>query len=146
MIEVRRATLEDIINSAVLAKEVYKGEGDLVPGMLNNLRGGECHAFIGSDGSLFGVVGGVIIWPGVADIGAILTDNTVREPIGFVRRMRQYISEMMEKHNLHRVQMAVKADYATGHKWAAAIGFKAEGVLKSYSESKEDYVMYGRVK
>lgn len=146
MVNSRKATLDDILQASINALPAYKGEGDLVPGMLNNIQRGECHAFVSSSGLLFGVAGGVRIWRGVADIGAILTSNIYDEPIAFTRCMRRYIEQMMKKHDLHRVQMAVKADYEAGHKFAEAIGFKPEGVLKKYSESREDYVMYGRVK
>jgi RimJ/RimL family protein N-acetyltransferase len=40
---------------------------------------------------------------------------------------------------LHRVQITVKTLDARAIKWAKALGFQSEGILKEYSADKEDY-------
>ena len=127
--KVRKAGIRDIVLADSLRLDVYKGETNLVPGFINFMQSGECHALTTESGDLVGVVGGIVLWDGVADIAAIFTEAVHLEPISLIRTTRAYIGEMMEKWKLHRVQMAVKWDYDAGHRWAKAIGFEFEGVL-----------------
>lgn len=145
MIRVRKATFEDIFSASEDALEVFSGEKGVVDGAINCLSNGRLYTLLSSDGVLLGVIGGVIVWPGVASLGSIFTRAIYDHRIGMVRTTRRVIEAVMEEYSLHRMEMAVKKDYPTGHRWAEALGFQAEGILRKYNSSKEDYVMYGRV-
>lgn len=145
MIEVRRATIEDIHESQKNALDVFKHEGGLLDGTLNCIENGRLYCLVSPDGNTLGVIGGVVIWPGVASLGAILTRDINLYPVAVARTTNRIIEAVMSDLHLHRVEFAVKKDYPVGHRWAKALGFQAEGVLRQYSSDKTDYVMYGRL-
>lgn len=144
MIDKRPSTLEDIYAATKDQLEVYAGDSDLVSGCVNCLQNGRLYTLINPDGSVGGVIGGVIIWKGVATLGAVLTTSIRRYPISYMRFTNEVIGEIMTEMKLHRVEFTVKAGYETGQRWARALGFKPEGTLKHYGEDGSDYIMYGR--
>lgn len=146
MIEVRRATVEDIFEADSRALEVFSHEKGASDGALNCLSNGRLYSLVAPDGTILGVIGGVLIWEGVASLGSILTRDIVHYPVAMVRTTNRVIAAVMQDLNLHRVEMAVKKDYPVGQRWAKALGFEAEGILRQYSSDKTDYIMYGRLK
>lgn len=146
MIEVRRATQEDIQEAASRAMDVFQHEGGGTYGADNCLANGRLYSLVSGTGLLLGVIGGVLIWPGVATVGSILTDGIRQYPVAMVRTTNRVIEAVMMDLNIHRMEMAVKKDYPIGHRWAKALGFQPEGTLRQYSSDKTDYVMYGRLK
>lgn len=98
-----------------------------------------------SNNNLIGVLGGYVIWEGVASIGAILTPHLIPNRFGAVKAILRILRNAERDFNLHRIEMYVRADYTTGHKWAGTLGFQAEGTLRKYGSDKQDYTMYGRV-
>jgi RimJ/RimL family protein N-acetyltransferase len=47
---------------------------------------------------------------------------------------------------LHRIQLTVRTTDKRAEKWAYAIGFKRDGVLRKYGVDGVDYLMMSRIK
>lgn len=64
----------------------------------------------------------------------------------FFREVHKWLDAMIETLNLHRLQTVCHVNDAQGIKWVEALGFVAEGTLRSYDAMQGDYIMYARVK
>jgi len=146
MIKVWRSTPDDIIEAIEDALPVYAGDKGLYEGMSNALERGRLYTIGKADGTVLGVIGGVLIWQGVASVGAILTNQIQGSPISVVRVTKRIIETVMRDHKIHRMEMAVRCGYPVGQRWAEGLGFQAEGILRQYGEDRADYTMYGKVK
>ena len=144
MINVRPATREDIYAAAQNPMPIFQDGSDHTSGCLHCLVNGQLYALIDNDGNLCGVMGGYLIWGGVASVGALFTPHLTKYRVASIRTVTEVI-ELVGLHlNLHRMELAVQSDYKTGHRWAKALGFEPEGTLKMYGPNKQDHVMYGR--
>lgn len=144
MINVRPATREDINNAALDPMPIFGNDSDLKSGCLHCLEYGRLYALEDIDGNLCGVMGGYLIWGGVASVGALFTPHLTKYRVASIRAVKGVIEMVGADLSLHRMEMAVDADYRTGHRWAKALGFEPEGILKKYGPNKADHVMYGR--
>jgi RimJ/RimL family protein N-acetyltransferase len=64
----------------------------------------------------------------------------------FFRETLKWLHGMFETLSLHRLQTVCHVDDTQGIKWVEALGFIAEGTLKSYDAKQGDYVMYAITK
>lgn len=144
MIKVRRATEADIDAAALNPMPVFQTGTDQKPGCMHCLNNGWLYALEDQDGNLCGVLGGYLYWRGVASIGALFTPHLTKYRVAAIRTVDKLIVETFKGLDLHRMEMAVKADYKTGHRWAKALGFEPEGLMKMYGPDMTDHVMYGR--
>lgn len=145
MINVRLATIEDIIQAHSEAKDVFKGEEQAINNLIRVSGKGRLYTIYNSDGRIYGVVGGIVVRPGVASVASILTPHVYSEPVSIIRVARRMVQSVAVELNLHRLEFTGLASSTEVARWAKALGFEAEGVLKSYGSDKSDYVMYGRV-
>jgi len=96
------------------------------------------------DGRVICCAGYHIMWPGVA-AGWILPSKYVSTAvISFARTVKESITEVMERNNLHRFQ-TVAMDDALHGRWMKWLGFKREGVMEMHTHDKKNQVMYARV-
>lgn len=145
MIEIRKATLQDIEEAAANPLPIFDNGVDHKPGCIHCLNSGVLMAMVTKDGDLCGVMGGFTYWGGVATVGALFTPHLKKYPIAAVRSMMEIIGINQELLGLHRMELAVKTDYKTGQRMAEALGFQVEGLLRKYTADKQDHYMYGRV-
>lgn len=89
-------------------------------------------------------VGIVILWPGVAEGWAFVSQTVTRHRIAFLRHLILGLRKAELSHKLHRVQAVVNKDYAEGKRLVHYLGFFAEGTLYGYGADDSDYVMYAR--
>lgn len=144
MIKIRRATREDIEKAALDPMPIFRNESDHTSGCIHCLDYGRLYALEDNEGNLCGVMGGFLIWGGVASVGALFTPHLTKYRVASIRAVKSVIDLMFKEFNLHRMEMAVQADYRTGHRWAKALGFEPEGILKKYGPDQADHIMYGR--
>jgi RimJ/RimL family protein N-acetyltransferase len=85
------------------------------------------------------VFGCVMIWNGVGEVWSLLSEESRRYPIAMTKAGIAFIDIVEILFRLHRVQITVKTSDARAIRWAKALGFQSEGVLKQYSADKEDY-------
>lgn len=82
---------------------------------------------------------------GVFELSAAICDDSR----GFYATIHRSALELMDRvkvsQKAHRFQMTVERQFKAGRRWADALGFTKEAVLKQYGEHKQDYVLYRRL-
>jgi len=68
-----------------------------------------------------------------------------RHSLWFIRELEQWLTALALTLELHRLQTVCHVDDAQGKKWVEALGFVAEGTLRSYDVHKGDYIMYSQI-
>lgn len=62
------------------------------------------------------------------------------------RIARNKLKELMEKHNLWRVEATVRADFPAGQSYLRYMGFEREGCMKKNEPDKTDSILYAIVR
>ena len=84
-------------------------------------------------------------WPGRAIAWALLTrELTARH---FLRVHHKVLNVLLGAHGrgARRIETTVDAGFDAGHRWARALGFSPEGLMRSYSPEGRDHVLYARI-
>jgi hypothetical protein len=97
-------------------------------------------------GQPVGVFGMVPLWPGVAEMWFIPDERLRAYPIFMTRGGRAFMDITRISYGLHRQQITVRCDHEAAVKWANAIGFKQEAILKAYGTDKADFYMMSIVR
>ena len=92
------------------------------------------------------VIGMVVLWPGVAEVWSVISEEARETPISFHKCVLSSLVCHETVLKLHRTQMCVRADYEEGLRWAESLGFKSEGVMLKYGPEGNDFFRYARVK
>lgn len=90
------------------------------------------------------ILGVTVLWPGVAEVWSIMTDDIRKVPVAFHRFCERLLRSTMKKHKLHRAQCNVRGDFTTGLRWAEALGFQREGLLRQFGPDGSDYILFAR--
>ncbi|MGH6915683.1 MAG: GNAT family acetyltransferase, partial [Geminicoccales bacterium] len=100
-------------------------------------------AFTGfEDGKVVGCAGLVEIWPGRDCAWSLLSECG---PRAFLK-VHCTVVRYLEARRTRRTEMAVDVDHAAGQRWAALLGFRKEGLMKSYSPDGRDAFLYAKVR
>lgn len=91
------------------------------------------------------IVGWYLISPGVLQVWSLISDGVSQCPIAFHKSVRLLIEHGFERFELRRMQMSVRLGFGPGWKWAKALGFNCEGVMKKYGTDGSDYWLFARV-
>jgi hypothetical protein len=95
-------------------------------------------------GKAIAVLGVVNIWPGVGEMWSIF-DNQAREiPATALRTGRSFGDIAIRYLQLHRLQITVRTDDNRAFRYAEAIGFKTESVMRKYGPDQVDYLLMAR--
>lgn len=108
------------------------------------IEGGPCWE-AWAEGEVAAVAGLELLWPGVAQAWAVLTDAGRRHPLFVARQMRARLMAAIAKHGLHRVQCDVAAGHVAGYLLVDWLGFQEEGIMRGYGVNREDHVRYARL-
>ena len=106
---------------------------------------GEAYTFF-ADSEVI-MVGGVI--KGVGGVGTLWLVGTtdvprhIKDLTAVLLRMRE---PMMDRLGLHRLQTDVLASHPSWVKWAQFFGMKEEGIMRQYTQSREDVVLMAYVR
>lgn len=95
------------------------------------------------DNHTFGVYGAVHLWRGVAEAWSIFDNDLRRYKIAMCKGAFGFFDMLFIYYDLHRIQITVKKDDERAIAWATYLGFEPEGLMKAYSEHKEDTYMMG---
>ncbi len=140
MISVRVSEVGDA--DKIQARDVFSGE-DFTGRLKRLMPGCYCHTMLIDDEPV-AIIGGSVIWPGVAKAWAVISDKVQSIPLSFHKFVLYIISSYQEIFRLHRLQFSVKAGYTQGERWAESLGFSKEGVMKQYGINGEDYILFAR--
>lgn len=94
------------------------------------------------DDRVVGCAGVLPQWPGRAIAWALLTrDLSARH---FLRAHHKVLSVLRsaQRSGAHRIETTVDAGFDAGHRWARALGFRPEGLMRGYSPEGRDHVLY----
>lgn len=91
------------------------------------------------------IFGSVQMWGGVHETWAII-DNEARErPKQMVKIGRQFVDIVKKYYDLHRQQMYVRADDGRAIRYANALGFDGEGLMRKYTADQCDSYLMAKV-
>lgn len=93
-----------------------------------------------------GIFGAGAIWPGVAELWFIPDEELRRYPLFMCHGAKAFIDITAISMCLHRQQITVRCDHNRAVKWAATIGFKAEGTLQAYGPDRSDFYIMSIVR
>lgn len=107
------------------------------------------HAFtykVLEEGRIIGAFGLNVAWRGVGEVWLMSTDHLNAYPIWMIKTFRQLTESALDKGGLHRVQMFVDNNDKKLHRWARALGFEFEGVMRKHSADQTDHAVYSKIK
>ena len=120
---------------------------ELVPGYSDSLKaasatGIACTAMLrGKIACCFGVNE---LWPGVAEGWMLTTDHVATAPVSLTRGAYRYFNLIATDMVLRRLQLTVNVENDLAVRWADALQFTPEGLLKNYGPDGANYRMYAR--
>jgi RimJ/RimL family protein N-acetyltransferase len=90
------------------------------------------------------VIGVVNIWPGVGELWSIF-DNQARDiPATMLKSAIRFSDIAIRYLQLHRLQITVRTDDNRAFRYAKAIGFETESVMRKYGPDQIDYLLMAR--
>lgn len=89
--------------------------------------------------------GFVPYWRGVYECWMITGTLVEKYPMKTIRASRRVMDNVASDLQAHRLQMVVNASHAKSLRFAEALSFASEGVLKAYGPSGNDFVMMSRI-
>lgn len=87
-----------------------------------------------------------ILWPGVAEVSALLSVAFSQHKIEGCRAARDIMARFIEEHRLHRVQTTVRCDFPAGVQFAEWLGFRVEGIAQQYGHDRVNSFYYAWVR
>ena len=88
--------------------------------------------------------GAIKLWPGNAEVWLLTSYQFERVPISATRTAMRYFNHIAIDLRLHRLQMTVEADNLFAVRWASAVKFTNEGLMRGYGPVGQDYFMFAR--
>lgn len=88
--------------------------------------------------------GFVPLWHGVWECWLITATLVEKYPMTTIRAARRAMLQIESDLQAHRLQMTVNARVPLSLRFAEALNFAPEGVLKSYGPDGSDYIMLAR--
>lgn len=96
-------------------------------------------------GRSVGVYGLVEMWPGVARVWALFSEALLKD---HPRLLSLHVKRDFERAfqlGFHRIEATAGADHRAGCEFLSWLGFAREGLMRRYSLTGEDMVLYARV-
>lgn len=88
--------------------------------------------------------GAVKLWPGVAECWLLTSRQIADYPVTLTRTARRYFDNLMRADRLHRLQITVDTANDLAIRWANALQFQQEGLMRQYGVDRSDHVIYAR--
>lgn len=90
------------------------------------------------------IFGFVSIWKGVAEAWLVADDVVRSMPVTFTKSAKQVLDISAISMGLHRTQITVRSTDTRAYKWASAVGFKEECLMRKYGMDGVDYFLMAR--
>lgn len=96
--------------------------------------------------NVIGCAGLLPQWPGRAIAWALLTREL--SAAHFLRAHHKVIAVLRSAHanGIRRIETTVDAGFDAGHRWARALGFSPEGLMRAYSPDGRNHVLYAHIR
>lgn len=97
-------------------------------------------------GNIIACFGSHVIWPGVAESWMMGSKQLNNIPISLTRTALRYMDAIMRDEILNRMQITCNTQDELAVRWAIALKFEQEGLLRNYGPSGTDYIMFSRIR
>lgn len=104
--------------------------------------GNACTAMV--NGKIACCFGYQVFWPGSAEAWMLTSDHINTKPVSLTRSAGRYFDHIATKEGLKRLQITVNARHRLAVRWADALQFTREGVLRHYGADGSDHIMFAR--
>jgi len=85
------------------------------------------------------------IWPGIGE-GWLITDKMVEQlVVTLTRSTTRYFNLIAIERRLHRIQLTINTNDLLAVRWAHALKFTNEGLMRKYGPDGADYLMMSKV-
>lgn len=142
MINIERFELKHLLNF-----EPKFAFPDIIANMEANMNNPyrECLSLMNGS-TLVSIAGVNYLRPGAGEVWLIPGTAVEKNKFCFFKAVKWLIETYLFEHKkLHRLEMAIKADWEQGKLWAKKIGFEYEGMMKQWCPNKEDHLLYARL-
>lgn len=85
------------------------------------------------------------MWPGVAEAWLITSVEIVSLSVTLTRTTIRYFDKIAIEQQLKRLQITVNVENDLAMRWANALKFQPEGLLRKYGPSGSDHMMFAKV-
>lgn len=128
------------------AKDVLQQELDVTGklSVLNHLDSGYSQTFMAGQ-DVVAIFGGILIWEGLFDVFAIISDKARYYPVEFHKKVKRMIDVYADVLKVRRMQFYVQSDYTEGQKWAKSLGFHKESTMEAFGPTGKDCDLYVRL-
>tara|TARA_R110000803_G_scaffold67203_1_gene128839 strand:- start:9989 stop:10465 length:477 start_codon:yes stop_codon:yes gene_type:complete len=86
------------------------------------------------------------VWPNVAEAWLLPSPLINDHALSVVRTARKIFSDIFKTEAFSRVHISVDSANDSAFKFAKALGFETEGILRKYGPDGSDYYMMARIK
>lgn len=91
--------------------------------------------------------GSVAHWQGLYEMWLIVDQPTAKKyPVSLTKYSKKAVEVAEGILNPHRLQLIVRRDNFSACKWARAIGFEEEAIIRKYTPDGRDCVFYVRIR
>ncbi len=97
------------------------------------------------NGKMVACFGSHVIWDGVCESWLLGSKHLNSVPITLTRMCRRYLDVVARELKLHRMQITCDTKDEVAVKWAIALKFEEEGLLRRYGPAGSDYIMFSRI-
>lgn len=97
------------------------------------------------DGRVIGCAGILAQWPGRAIAWALLSRELTARHFLHAHHKVAAVMKAAHRAGARRIETTVDAGFDAGHRWARALGFAPEGLMRAYSPEGRDHVLYARI-
>ena len=86
-----------------------------------------------------------MVWGQVAEGWVIASNDMWKYPLGVAKAIKKDFARVAKKHNIKRVQTAIRKDFTQGQRFAEWLGLENEGLMKHYGFDGTDQYRYARI-
>lgn len=96
-------------------------------------------------GRILGSGGVVPHWPGVGSAWLYASDAMRSHPVPLHRMVLRGLQAAETGLRLHRIQIAVHAEFVASRRWVERLGFHSEGLMAGFGSNGDPYIRYAKV-
>jgi hypothetical protein len=96
-------------------------------------------------GKMVACFGSHEMWDGVTESWLIGSKQLNIVPITLTRMCRRYLDVVAREKRLHRMQITCDKKDKVAVRWAIALKFEQEGLLRKYGPDGSDFIMFSRI-
>jgi RimJ/RimL family protein N-acetyltransferase len=86
-----------------------------------------------------------MIWGQVAEGWVIASSDMWNHPLSVAKAIKKDFAKVAKKHNIKRVQTAIRKDFTQGQRFAEWLGLENEGLMRHYGFDGTDQYRYARI-